>query len=71
MMTEDIKDSLIKHLINVAFSDKMFSFHGEWTPGKTAGGCSDDPDMYAKNPQYRFSIEIGEKNSHLHLGCLK
>ena len=48
------------HCIFLCFTDKMYSFHGEWKAGSNAGGCSDNVENYATNPQYYLNLEPGE-----------
>ncbi|CAG0880005.1 unnamed protein product [Darwinula stevensoni] len=37
-------------------TNDMVLLHGEWVPGKTAGGCQNDFNSYAKNPQYLMKV---------------
>ncbi|VDP10406.1 unnamed protein product [Soboliphyme baturini] len=41
---------------------KLFTFHGAWVRGKSAGGCPEDLNSFVINPQYQF--EISEDLNH-------
>ena len=52
----------------------MYTFHGDWKSGTNAGGCSDNLQKYATNPQYYMNIEPGKKLCrevcHNYLQCM-
>merc|ERR1712002_243673 len=47
------------NLDGIIDSNYMFNFHGSWIPGISAGGCSDNIDLYSINPQYIIHIKTG------------
>jgi len=37
--------------------------YGEWIPGRTAGGCRNDLQLFAKNPQYLLTLHQGDQDN--------